>query len=110
MYIAPGAVVRDSIIMSSSSIGENTVIDKSIIAEKVQIGANCILCTGEDVPNKVKPDVYSFGLVTIGEDSIIPNNVKIGKNTAISGETDISDYPGGVLASGETLIKVGEKI
>ena len=54
--------------------------------------------------------MYSFGLVTIGEDSVIPSNVKIGKNTAISGITDISDYPGGVLASGETLIKVGEKI
>jgi glucose-1-phosphate adenylyltransferase len=110
VYIAPGAVVRDSIIMSSASIGENTVIDRSIIAEKVQIGANCVLCTGEDIPNRVKPDVYSFGLVTIGEDSVIPSNVKIGKNTAISGITDISDYPGGVLASGETLIKVGEKI
>ena len=52
--------------------------------------------------------VYSFGLTTIGEDSVIPANVKIGKNTAISGETTPEDYPDGVLESGETLIKEGD--
>ena len=110
VYIAPGTVVRDSIIMSSASIGENTVIDKSIIAEKVKIGNNCVLGVGEEVPNKFKPDVYSFGLVTIGEDSVVPDNVQIGKNTAISGVTDESDYPNGILESGESIIKVGDKV
>ena len=109
VYIAPGTVVRDSIIMSSASIGENTVIDKSIIAEKVKIGNNCVLGVGEETPNKFKPDVYSFGLVTIGEDSVVPDNVQIGKNTAISGVTDESDYPNGILESGESIIKVGDK-
>ena len=96
--------------MTDAEIGSNTIVDKSIIAEKVKVGSSCVLGTGQDVPNKIKPDVYSFGLVTIGEDSIVPDNVQIGKNTAISGVTDISDYPGGILESGETLIKVGEKI
>ena len=41
------------------------------------------LGVGEELPNKVKPDVYAFGLVTIGEDSVIPDGVQIGKNTAI---------------------------
>ncbi|MCM1235339.1 MAG: glucose-1-phosphate adenylyltransferase [Ruminococcus flavefaciens] len=109
VYIAPGAVVRDSIIMSSTVIGEGTVIDKSIVAEGVTIGKNCQLGVGEEAPNTVKPDVYAFGLVTIGEDSIIPDNVIIGKNTAISGVTETGDYPNGVLAGGETLIKVGER-
>ena len=31
---------------------------------------------GEEVPNKLKPNVYSFGLVTVGENTIIPSNVK----------------------------------
>ena len=34
--------------------------------------------------------------------------VKIGKNTAIVGETDISDYKDGVLLSGDYIIKAGE--
>jgi glucose-1-phosphate adenylyltransferase len=47
--------------------------------------------------------------VTIGEDSVIPDGVKIGKNTAISGVTEAADYPGGILDGGETLIKAGDR-
>ena len=38
---------------------------------------------GEEVPNKEKPGVYSFGLVTVGENTVIPSDVKIGKNTPL---------------------------
>lgn len=109
VYIGPGAVVRDSIIMNSTTIGERTIVEKAVIAENVTIGNDVIVGLGEEVPNKVKPDVYSFGLVTIGENSIIPSGVKIGKNTAISGETVPSEYPNGLLAGGETLIKAGDR-
>ena len=106
--IEEGAVVRDSIIMSDCTIGKGCVIDKSIIAENTKIGEGAILGIGSEEPNKLKPAVYSFGLVTIGENSVIPDHVQIGKNTAISGITNKEDYPDGVLGSGETLIKAGE--
>ena len=105
--IEKGAVVRNSIIMKETTIGEGAVIDKAIIAENVEIGNNVVLGVGEEVPNKVKPNIYSFGLVTVGEKTYIPANVKVGKNTAISGKTTPEDYPDGVLESGETLIKAG---
>ena len=107
--IGKGTVVRDSIIMKNTTIGENCTIDKAIIAEEVEISDGVVMGIGEEVPNKVQPKIYSFGLVTIGENSYIPPNVKIGKNTAISGDTTPDDYNEGVLASGETLIKVGER-
>ena len=106
--IEKGAVVRDSIIMRGVTVGENVMMNRAIIAENTVIGKNVELGIGEDVPNKVKPNVYSFGLVTIGENSVVPDNVKIGKNTAISGVTTAEDYPDGILESGETLIKAGE--
>ena len=109
VHICKGAVVRDSIIMKNTTVGEGTQVDKSIIAEEVVIGDHCTLGVGEDIPNKVNPKVYSFGLVTIGEDSVIPSNVQIGLNTAISGPTESEDYPNGILASGETLIKAGDR-
>ena len=34
--------------------------------------------------------------LTIGEKSVIPAGVKIGKNTAISGMTTAEDYPDGI--------------
>lgn len=108
VVIKKGAVVRDSIIMKQAFIGENCVIDKAIIAENVTVGDNVIMGIGEEVPNKEKPGVYSFGLVTVGENTVIPSDVKIGKNTAIVGETSSEDYPDGILESGETLNKEGE--
>ncbi|MBO1683760.1 glucose-1-phosphate adenylyltransferase [[Clostridium] scindens] len=107
--IGEGTVVRDSIIMKDVSVGKGCVIDKSIIAENCEIGDNVTFGIGSDVPNKLKPAVYSFGLVTVGENSVIPGQVQIGKNTAISGVTSKEDYPNGVLESGETLIKAGER-
>ena len=109
VVLGKGSVVRDSIIMQDTVIGEGCVIDKAIIAENVSMGDNVVLGIGADIPNKSKPDIYSFGLVTIGENSKVPSNVQIGKNTAISGVTTIEDYADNVLGSGETLIKAGEQ-
>lgn len=108
VVIEEGAVVRDSIIMQDCVIGEGCVIDKAILAEDVKVGQHAVLGIGSDAPNKWKPDIYSYGLVTIAEHSVIPPEVQIGKNTAISGVTVKKDYENGVLGSGETLIKAGE--
>ena len=108
--VGKGSVVRDSIIMQGVTIGENCVIEKAIIAEDTVIGDNAVIGIGSDVPNKSKPNIYSGGLATIGENSVIPAGVQIGKNTAVSGITVAEDYPGGVLESGETLIKAGDRV
>ena len=107
--IGEGCVVRDSIIMKSSVIGDNTIINKAIIAENCVIGSNCELGVGDEAQNVCYPNIYTDGLVTIGEESIIPDRVHIGKNTAILGGTTLEDYPNGMLPSGECLIKVGEQ-
>lgn len=108
VIIGKGSVVRDSIIMKNTRIGENVMIDKAIIAENVEIDHDVQLGIGEDVPNKTEPRIYSFGLVTIGENTYIPSGVKVGKNTAIAGITKPDDYPDGALESGETLTKAGD--
>lgn len=108
--IAKGAVIRDSIIMKECDIGENTVIEKSIIADKTKIGKGCHLGVGEYAESTLNPKVYAFDLVTVGEDSVIPDGVSIGKNTAISGATEPSDYPDGNLPSGGAIIKEGDRV
>ncbi|MBS6680790.1 MAG: glucose-1-phosphate adenylyltransferase [Roseburia sp.] len=109
VYIGEETVVRDSIIMKDTSIGKNVTIDKSIIAENCRIEDGVTLGIGEEASNKLNESVYSFGLVTIGDDSVIPENVSVGKNTAISGVTEREDYPDGILASGEVIIKAGDR-
>ena len=103
VVIGRGSVIRDSIIMKNTSVGENVVMDKSIVAEDVVVGNNVVIGCGEEAPNVLKPAVYSFGLAAIGENSVIPDNVKIGKNTAISGVTTKEDYPDGELAAGQVI-------
>mgnify|MGYP000800252960 CR=1 FL=1 len=98
--IEEGAIVRDSIIMQNARIGAGAVIDKSIIAESTEIGEGAVLGVGDEAPNTLNAKVYAFGLVTIGENSYIPPRVQIGKNTAIYGVTELSDYENGMLPSG----------
>ena len=105
--IAKDAVVKDSIVMKGSVVGKGTVVEKAIVAENVTIGENAHLGVGEYAPSKYDPKVYQSDLVTIGENSVIPDGVKIGKNTAIAGETVAEDYQDGLLASGDYIIKAG---
>lgn len=107
--IGEGSVVRDSIIMKSCVIGENTIVNKAIIAENCVVGSKCQLGVGEEVQNGKYPNIYTDGLVTIGEETVIPDYVRIGKNTAILGGTTLDDYPSGLLPSGECLIKAGDQ-
>ena len=107
VVIEEGAEVRDSIIMQGTHIGRNTKIHKSIIAEYVEIGDNCLIGEGEYAESKYDKKVYNSDIVTIGEKSIIPRGVTIGKNTAIMGKTVIEDYENAVLASGDYIVKAG---
>lgn len=106
--IEKGAVVKDSIIMQNTVIREGTYVEKAIIAENVEIGSYSKIGVGEEAESKLDPRIYAFGLATIGENSVIPDGVTIGKNTAISGITTKEDYASNVLKSGEYIVKAGE--
>lgn len=108
VVIEEGAVVRDSIVMQNAIIHAGAVLDKAIVAEQAEIGEHAQLGVGEEVPNKVKPAIYSFGLTVIGEKAVVPPDVKIGKNTAVTGVTTPEDYPDSLLAGGEILDKAGD--
>ncbi len=108
VVVEEGTYIENSIIMQNSTIHKNTRIYKSIIAENVEIGENSVIGVGDYAPSELDPKVYASDLVTIGENSYIPPNVEIGKNTAISGYTDLSDYRENRLASGGYIIKAGD--
>lgn len=107
--IGEGTIVRDSIIMNEASIGAGGEVNKAIIAENAVIGDNVKLGVGEEAENETDPHIYNHGLVTVGEKTIIPNNVSIGKNSVVAGETTEADYSNNYLPSGKTLVKAGDK-
>ena len=107
--IEKGTVVRDSIIMNETYIGKNCELNKAIVAENVEIKDNVRLGIGEEVPNETDPHIYNHGMVTVGEKSVIPAGITVGKNSVIFGVTKPEDYENGYLASGKTLIKAGDE-
>ena len=110
VVIGKDTVVRDSIIMNRAAVGAYCELYKAIVAEDAQIQDYVKLGIGEEVPNETEPHIYNHGIVTIGEKSVIPKGITIGKNSVISGITTVEDYQDGALASGKTLIKAGEKM
>ena len=108
VVVEAGAVVKDSIIMKNTIIRKGAHIEKSIIAENCEIGENTKLGVGEYAESKLSTKVYAFDLVVVGDDSVIPANVSIGKNVAIRGVTTEKDYPDHELESGGYIIKAGE--
>lgn len=109
VVIGEGTVVRDSIIMNNTQICADCEITKSIIAENAVIEDNVKLGVGDEVENETHPQIYNHGLVCIGEKSVLPAGLTVGKNTCIYGVTEKEDYQELYLPSGKTLIKAGDK-
>ena len=109
VQIGKNTIVRDSIIMNETTIGEGCEVYKGIVAENVEIGNGVKLGFGDEAENETDPHIYNHGIATVGERSVIPDGVSIGKNTVISGITVADDYPQGRLESGRTLIKAGDR-
>lgn len=107
--IGEGTVVRDSIIMNRTVIGKNCELYKAIVAEDVVIGDSVRLGIGEEAENETDPQIYNHGIVTIGEKSIIPDHLTVGKNSVIFGRMSTADFEDNYLASGKTLIKAGDE-
>ncbi len=103
--VGEGTVIRDSILMNDDVIGSGCTLEKVIAAEGVQIGNNVRLGAFPEKENETGPQIYRDELVTIGEESVIPDGVTVGKNVMIYGRTTPEDYPDGILDSGRTLVK-----
>lgn len=108
--IGKDTVIRDSIIMNGTVIGDGCELNKAIVAEKAIIGNNVQLGIGEEVENETDPHIYNHSIATVGEKSVIPDGITVGKNTCVFGTTTAEDYPDNCLASGKTLIiKAGDE-
>jgi glucose-1-phosphate adenylyltransferase len=108
VIVEEGAIVKDSIVMKNTKIRKGAYIEKAVIAENCEIGEGTKIGVGEYAESKLNSKVYAFDLAVVGEGSVIPAKVTIGKNTAVRGVTTDEDYPGAQLESGGYIIKAGE--
>ncbi|WP_025724883.1 glucose-1-phosphate adenylyltransferase [Acholeplasma granularum] len=96
--VGKGTVVKDSVILNDTIIGNYTEITKSIIDKEVTIGSYTQIGYGNDLtPNKEKPKNLYSGITLVEKQSVIPGHIRIGKNCRIyrSGTINEKDVPSG---------------
>ena len=106
VYIEENAIVKDSVIFNDTTIGQGTIVDKSVIDKEVWIESGCHIGFGDDYTvNKEEPDYLNAGITIIGKGSKIAKNTKIGRNCKIACWVDSNDFITDNVPSGESILK-----
>jgi glucose-1-phosphate adenylyltransferase len=104
VYVARGAVVRDSIVMNDSVIGAGAVIDRAIVDKEVVVGDGARVGHGDDnTPNRHMPQRLNTGITLVGKRTRIPAHIEIGRNVEIGPDLTESAFAAASIASGETV-------
>lgn len=109
VYVSPGAVIKDSVIMNDAWIGPGAHVEKVVADKEVMIGANAVIgatSEGEEPapPNEDMPDKLFNGITVIGKNATVPDGARVGRNVLINSNRDESNFPAdGVVADGKTI-------
>ncbi|MGH2463002.1 MAG: glucose-1-phosphate adenylyltransferase subunit GlgD [Candidatus Limnocylindria bacterium] len=106
--VGPGAVVRDSIVMFDSEIGDGAVIDRAIIDKECVIGAHARLGEGRVLrPNRSEPERLFSGLTLVGKQARVPARTRVGRNCRIDPYVVEADFARRRVAAGDTVVHAG---
>lgn len=104
VYVAPGAVVRDSILMTDTVVEAGAEVDRAILDKRVHVGAGAVVGWGDDnTANRKWPERLNTNLTLVGKAAVIPEKVKIGRNVVIQPGATEQDFAGENVVSGETI-------
>jgi glucose-1-phosphate adenylyltransferase len=107
VYVSPGAIVRESVVMNDTWIGPGAVLDRVIVDKGVVIGAGAYVGWGDDftTPNKQLGDKMDTGITVVGKAAHIPASVRIGRNVLINSDVDEEAFAafGETIPTGETV-------
>lgn len=99
--VAPGAVIRDSIVMHDTVIGPGAIIEKAILDKDVVIGSGARIGFGTEMsPNRACPEHLSSGLVLVGKRARVPGGITIGRNARIGASVTEDDFTAPVPSGG----------
>ncbi len=109
VYVAPGALVRDSIVMFDTHVGAGAVLDRVIVDKEAVIGPGAVVGNGDDLrPNRLEPERLNAGITLVGKRAQIPGRMTIGRNCRIDPGVAAEDFGRRrVLRSGETVTHTG---
>ncbi len=104
VYVAPGAEVRDSIIMNDTIVAAGAVVDRAIVDKQVTISEGAVVGFGSDnTPNTGSPGILNTGITVVGKRAFIPAGMVVGRNVILAPHLRAEDYPPGQVPSGASL-------
>jgi glucose-1-phosphate adenylyltransferase len=93
VFVAEGAIVRDSILFTDCIVGPGSVVDHGILDKHVVVGADVRLGEGDDTrPNRTQPRNLSSGITVVGKGARIPTGLRIGRNCLIAADVIERDF------------------
>lgn len=105
--VAPGAVVRDSILFHDCQVQAGAVVDLAILDKRVEVGEGATVGWGDEeakqVVNREHPKHLYTGITLIGKGSQIPANCRIGRNCIVAPGRRAQEFPNLEIADGESV-------
>jgi glucose-1-phosphate adenylyltransferase len=88
-----GAVVRDSVVMNDTTIKAGALIDRCVLDEEIEIGADAQVGAGNDhTPNQLEPANLNTGITIVGKRARIPAGATVGRNCRIDPNVTPDDF------------------
>lgn len=93
VFVAEGAVVKDSVVLNDTRIEAGAVIDRCIVDKRVVIGAGAHIGSGDDnTPNGEMPERLNTGITLVGHNCTVPEKLVLGRNVAVHPYSDAEAF------------------
>ena len=93
VYVAPDAIVRDSIVMFDAHVGAGSVLDQVIVDEEAVIVPGAVVGHGDDFPaNRREPERLYAGIALVGNRAQVPMRMTIGRNCLVGPGVAAEDF------------------
>ena len=106
VHVCAGARVKDSILMSNTSVGANATLDRTITDKNCVIDRECRIGIGTETANVEQPSLLCTGITVIGKNALLPPGVTIGRNVLVYSDVGPADIPGACVESGATVYQI----
>jgi len=84
VYIAEGAVVRDSVLLNDTVVEAGAVVNRSILDKDVVIRQGAQVGAGDDnTPNKELAETINTGITLVGKGVEVPKDLILGRNVVV---------------------------
>jgi glucose-1-phosphate adenylyltransferase len=103
--VGKGALVRDSILMQDTLVGDGCQVEYSIIDKRCEVGDGVIIGTGAGTTvNRKFPSHLDCGITVVGKGVVIPAGLRIGKNCIIYPGVNLTGRGLKIVDDGETIM------